>query len=194
MRITAGRLFLLYFGIILPVLWLAILFDETPPRGNARPFNNLGVAYQKVGRLAEAEGAYLDAIRIAPGYNDAIRNLATVYSLKGDYEKAEPLFSLSLLAFPQEPLTHFNYGNMLISAGRLEEAIYQHRVTLYYEPRHADSYVNIGSAEWNLGRHREALKSYWRALVLFPGFPPALNNVYSLLREKEYLYKPERSI
>jgi hypothetical protein len=42
----------------------------------ARVFNNLGVAYSSSGCLAEAEVAYLSALRLEPGYEPAGANLA----------------------------------------------------------------------------------------------------------------------
>lgn len=53
------------------------LWEDTARRsaGKARPWNNLGYAYQQAGRFREAEAAYLRALRIDPGYELARGNL-----------------------------------------------------------------------------------------------------------------------
>ncbi|MBE0606810.1 MAG: tetratricopeptide repeat protein, partial [Deltaproteobacteria bacterium] len=53
------------------------LWEDTARRsaGKARPWNNLGYAYQQEGRFRDAEAAYLRALRIDPGYELARGNL-----------------------------------------------------------------------------------------------------------------------
>ena len=53
------------------------LWEDTVRKspGKARPWNNLGYAYDQTGRFQDAEAAYLRALRIDPGYGLARGNL-----------------------------------------------------------------------------------------------------------------------
>jgi len=53
------------------------LWEDTVRKssGKARGWNNLGYAYQQAGRFRDAEAAYLQALRVDPGYGLARGNL-----------------------------------------------------------------------------------------------------------------------
>lgn len=46
--------------------------------GKARAWNNLGYAYQQADRFRDAESAYLQALRVDPGYGLARGNLSSL--------------------------------------------------------------------------------------------------------------------
>lgn len=71
---------------------LALLYH--PHYSNA--WNNLGVAYNQVGLLSEAEEAFHKALRIYPDYYLAHLNLGSLYLDMGDKEKAEKEYRAAL--------------------------------------------------------------------------------------------------
>ena len=54
----------------------------------ATPHNDLGVLYEEVGRMEEAERSYLQALSLDPAYIDPHANLAMLYERLGQQEKA----------------------------------------------------------------------------------------------------------
>ncbi len=52
------------------------------------PWGNLGTLYRRNGRLAYAEGAYLQALDANPGDSVAMSNLVALYGQQGDAERA----------------------------------------------------------------------------------------------------------
>jgi Flp pilus assembly protein TadD len=50
--------------------------------------NNLGILYLRTRRRDDAVAQFEACIRIAPGFDQSYLNLARVYSLEGDREKA----------------------------------------------------------------------------------------------------------
>lgn len=49
----------------------------------------IGSAYFRLGEFAEAERAYVEAVRVDPGFGEAHNNLAVVYMLTGRLDQAE---------------------------------------------------------------------------------------------------------
>jgi Flp pilus assembly protein TadD len=50
--------------------------------------NNLGILYLRTRRTEQAKQSFADSIRLAPAYDQAYLNLARVFSIEGDREKA----------------------------------------------------------------------------------------------------------
>lgn len=56
--------------------------------GKARPHNNLGYAYMKVGRLEEALEEFKTAVRIEPNFAEAQNNIGYLYMKMGQLQEA----------------------------------------------------------------------------------------------------------
>ena len=66
--------------------------------------NNLGILYLRTRRRDEAVAAFQECIRVAPLFNQAYLNLARVYVLEGDSNKARALLSEFLKKSPSDTL------------------------------------------------------------------------------------------
>jgi Flp pilus assembly protein TadD len=51
--------------------------------------NNLGILYLRTRRPEEGKRSFEESIRVAPTYDQAYLNLARVYAIEGDREKAK---------------------------------------------------------------------------------------------------------
>ncbi len=58
--------------------------------------NNLGIIYSRQGRLNEAIGQYLEAIRLGPGNVEAYNNMGVAYARQGRIKEAVRCFSKAL--------------------------------------------------------------------------------------------------
>jgi len=65
--------------------------------------NNIGLCYYKLAHYAEAEGAYLEAIKLRPNYDTAVDNLSLVYAKQGRFELAISFAERALQLKPGDP-------------------------------------------------------------------------------------------
>ena len=65
--------------------------------------NNLGLCYYKLARYPEAERVYLDAIKLRPDYDMALRNLSLVYAKQGRLDLAISYAERALKLKPGDP-------------------------------------------------------------------------------------------
>ncbi|CAM9247724.1 unnamed protein product [Phaeothamnion confervicola] len=81
--------------------------------------------------------------------------------------------------------SHFLVGNDLYNGGDLEGAVAEYRKALEYDPQHADTLCNMGSALQDLGDVEESLELYLRAVDANPYHATAHFNLAILLHDDE---------
>jgi protein O-mannosyl-transferase len=148
--------------------------------GNAEAHNNLGVAFQRQGRLEDAIREHREALRLLPSYAEAYNNLGIVVEQQGRMEEAVQYYTTALQLQSRERDTaeaHHNMGSVLQKLGRYDEAVTEIREALRINPRYADAHDNLGSALMRLGRIDEAIEHYTEAIRLKPGYAEAHNNL-----------------
>jgi lipoprotein NlpI len=72
---------------------------------------------------ADAENAYLQAVRIRPSYYPAYFNLGIFYLNRGEYGKAMEPLSLVVKLAPENAEGHTNPGTLFYYTERLDEAL-----------------------------------------------------------------------
>jgi Flp pilus assembly protein TadD len=147
---------------------------------NPEAHNNLGVAYQRLGRLDDATREHREALRLFPTYAEAYNNLGIIAEQQGRLEEAISDYT-SALRFQRRDKdraeAHHNMGSALQKLGRDEEAVTEIREALRINPRYADAHDNLGSALMRLGRTDEAIAQYTEAIRLKPDYAEAHNNL-----------------
>jgi tetratricopeptide (TPR) repeat protein len=149
-----------------------------PP--NAEAHNNLGVAFQRVGRLDDAIREHWEALRLVPDYAEAYNNLGIVAEQQGRMEEAIRFYTTALELQAQRQntaQTHHNMGSVLQKLGRYDEAVVEIREALRIDPNYADAHDNLASALMRLGQTDEAIGHYREAIRLEPGWAEAHNNL-----------------
>jgi tetratricopeptide (TPR) repeat protein len=149
-------------------LWTATV-RERPLNGVAH--GQLASALQAEGQLEPALAHFTEAIRLE--------------------QAAEPVCQRSLLA----EIT-VNYGNVLLAAGRTDDAAEAYSAALRYDPNQKLAAFNLGSVRLEQGRLGEAEKNFRAALALAPDYAPAHTNLASLFlrqgRREEALAQYEK--
>ncbi|MDE2491069.1 MAG: tetratricopeptide repeat protein [Elusimicrobia bacterium] len=172
--------------------------------GNPNVWNNLGYALALDKRWAESEQAFTRALEIAPGLDQAARNLAGVSArahrppapilkVLGDLRALDAAISrrdgsdktLALAASiaarePDLAKGRFLYGSLLLARGRTSEAIPELEAAARLEPSRAASRLNLGNAYLSAGRVKEAAAQFREALKDDPGDPTALQRLKEL--------------
>jgi tetratricopeptide (TPR) repeat protein len=162
--------------------------EEAPEADAAPMFSNLAAAYKRIGRTAEARGAYEHALRIEqralgtshPGYARTLNNLACLCREEGRAEDAERLYqrALKVLEHALGPdhqdvaMVLNNMANLYRDQGRLEEAASLMKRVLALSqglacpnPRDTAAFANnLAEVYRRQQRFSEAIASYGLAL------------------------------
>lgn len=107
-----------------------------------------------------AEAAYLQALALAPGLEDAWLNLGAMWAAEGRYSELLRLSEDALQHCPGSALLHFNRGVALDHLERLEEAAASYERSLALDPTLADAHYNLAQLSEEAGDARGALRHY----------------------------------
>ncbi len=86
------------------------------------PLANLGKAYYEKKEFAQAEKYYRDALKMEPGFVNALYGLGRVYLSMGNVQKAAEYFQRSVEAAPLLAEAHFDLANTYRLLGNIEKA------------------------------------------------------------------------
>lgn len=135
--------------------------------------NNLGLAYDKLGRYEEAIDELHAALRLDPDYIEVHNNLAVTYHKMGMTVEAEKELMEAIRQNPGYLEAHCNLGNIYAIQKRNPEALNEFREALRIDPNYASPHNNIGNLFLESGMYEEAIKEFKEALDIDPIFPEA---------------------
>ena len=115
---------------------------------------NLGVEYERQGRLDEAEREYRLAIGHNPGFGPAWRGLGVLEGNRGRYRKAAEFLERSVQLRPGDPLARVNLGLALEKLGRTAGAVAQYEEALRLDPGNRRAAEYLAQARWRNTRIR----------------------------------------
>jgi len=116
--------------------------EKSPRKG--RPINNLGVALEAAGRRPEAFRSLSRAVAVDPDYYKSYYNLADLYLVSDQPEKALPLLRTAIRLRPNFTEAYVDMGAALMRSGRF------HEMTQFLE-RNIDRVKRNGEAHFYLG-------------------------------------------
>ncbi len=148
-------------AVELTVRALAIAPDDV------RCYNVLGLSLMELGRDAEAEASFQQAIVIAdsPEFHN---NLGTLYRKQGRLDDAIASFRQALTQSPDYANAHYNLGNTYRDKQEMAAAAESFQQAVNANPEHASALVGLGQALLALHRAAEAVPFLERALALIP--------------------------
>ncbi len=118
-----------------------------------------GVELEAADRLA-AEGAYRQALELAPDLAAAYLNLGAMWSEAGRFAELADLSEQAARHCPDVALVHFNRGVALDHLQRLSAAVDSYERSLALDPTLADAHYNLGRLREQLGDSRGALRHF----------------------------------
>lgn len=135
-----------------------------------RPHNNLADAYEKMGKLKEAEQEYRlilswDAQNVRAHYG-----LGNVYQRSGRYEQAVEEYKKALVLRSKFTLAYNNLGSAYDALGRSTEAEEAYRKALELDPSFIRAYNNLAILYAEKGALDQALKTIQQALRRDPNY------------------------
>ena len=134
--------------------------------GNAIAYYNLGIAFDRIGKLTEAENAWQSAIHQRPELVEAQRALALAALRKGDMAELERRSSEIIRL---QPASADGYGMRALSyirRGQLSEAEVDVRQAIAIGPQNPIGYVQMGRLMLSRRDFRQAEQAFEQALEL----------------------------
>lgn len=132
---------------------------------NADAYRELAKAYEKRGRLKEAESTHKSAIAARPNYWAAHNELGGFYYHQGRYALAEKEFQTVVQLTPDNPRGYSNLGTIALVQKRYEEAAQMYEKSVAIKPTDA-AYSNLGALYYSLGRYSDAALNFQRAVQM----------------------------
>lgn len=151
---------------------------------NARAHMNLGSVLGSLNRMQEAGDHSREALRLQPGYPDALNNLGYILKSEGRIDESIEVYQEALRNKPDFPQAQYNLGLMLHDRGQNLEAVEHFNAAIRLKPDYDEAYNGCASALMSLGRSDEAVEHFKRALALNPANATAHYNLGTLLLTK----------
>jgi Flp pilus assembly protein TadD len=124
---------------------------------------NLGLLYRRIGRATLAEAAYRKALAVDSRNGSALTNLATLYTELGETELAAEYRDRVHRYQLANPYYHFLRAKQAYGGQRFDDAVHQLHDAIRLKRDEPRFYTLQGLAYAQLGRDREAQKSFRRA-------------------------------
>jgi tetratricopeptide (TPR) repeat protein len=142
-----------------------------------RAYHNRGVSLAQAGQFAEAFDDICRCITINPKFAKAYSNRATLYVQAGDVERAVADYESALSHDPKLTQALVGYGRLCHMTGRLDDALtHFNRAMEQTSEVTAEVACSRGDLLVDLGRYRDALQDYAKAIDLDPQFEHAYRN------------------
>ena len=132
--------------------------------------NNLGVAYDSIGRWEDAVEAYKQTIKIKPDYAEAHYNLGVAYGKVGRGQDEIEAYKRAIKIKPAYAKAYYNLGVSYEDLGCHQDAIEAYKQAIRVKPDYAEAYINLGVTNYKIGRYQDAVEAYKQAVRIKPDF------------------------
>lgn len=130
---------------------------------------NLAQAYQKAGKLAEAEDIFKKLAELSP--EGAVNYYSAILKMYGDAQKPEKAVEAAKKVVelkPNDELAWINLGNMHLQMQKYQEAIEAFKKAIAIRPTYDLGYIQLGACLYNLKRYAEAIESFKKVVEIDP--------------------------
>eukprot|EP00960_Hanusia_phi_P074020 768137-Hanusia_phi.AAC.6 len=139
-------------------------------------------------KLQVAQACYEAAIRRKKDFATAYFNLGTVFSAKGEDQKAIDAFRKVIHIQPKYATAHYNIGNIFYKLNMVDEAISSFKEAISVDPTYVHAHANVATLLHLKGDLQGAKKHHQASIRSDPGFSDGwmnLGNVFRSLGELE---------
>ena len=112
----------------------AIEAYKNAPRDSTSVWNKMGIAYQLLFNVDDAERCYQSAIKLDPKNAIAINNLGSVYMAHKEYGRAEKTYRKALKLDPNSALYHKNLGTVQLAERKYKKGWESYQSALKLDP------------------------------------------------------------
>jgi Flp pilus assembly protein TadD len=129
---------------------------------------NLGLAYKKLGIMADAIAAFKKALEMNPESYSINKELGQLLAKEENYDEAKKHFAKASEISDDDPEAFYNLGVCLTNLGNQEDALAAFLKTIALKEDYADAYYQIGTLYINQNNVEEAIKNLQKFLELAP--------------------------
>lgn len=105
------------------------------PSSSSDVWDKMGIAYQMLSDMKDAVRCYKESLRLQPGNELALNNLATVYELQAEYGKAEALYRRALELDPTSAKIAMNLGTILMVQDKYSQGAELYKRAISLDPK-----------------------------------------------------------
>ena len=138
-----------------------------------RPYNNIGEAYDQLGKYDEAIAEFEGALKINPNYFFGLNNLGNIYGKQRKLPEAIRYFQKALEQKPDYSPAHYNLARALHLTGKREEAAESYRKSIKSNPYFEQAFYNLAYLAMELSLFDEALENFEKFLSMQPNHSKA---------------------
>lgn len=153
--------------------------------GNARAWNNLGLALANAGQADQGEAKIKRALELNATYADAWYNLGTLQGRDGRLASAEESLRRALSLRPSSATAHCNLAVVLFRRGNKADAVRHYEEAIRLRPDYPAANFNLAVLLMEAGDYPQALSRALACLRGDPGYPKASQLVEDLKRLSE---------
>jgi len=166
-----------------PITFYEMTLKFTP--NSPRMLNNLGEAYDKIGRKEEAIMLYREAIKFDPRCAEAYNNIGTASVNMGKYIDAIVAYQQAIAINPNYAEIHNNLAKTYLIIGKREDAITVLKKAIEIDPSYAMSYYNLAAIYFNQQQYDLTIYYYDKAIELGLAAEPAVSKLIESVRQKK---------
>ncbi len=144
---------------------------------------NLETALLQKKKKTNTAARFYEAIKSNPNDAKAHYCLALILENQSDFKGAIEHFSIAARIKPSY-IIYYNLANVLLKAGRVDEAIQNYRNAIHLDPNRFEAHYNLANTLSRQGKLDEAIAQYAEVVRLKPDFADAYNNLAIALFEK----------
>ena len=117
-------------------------YKQVPP-DSADVWNKMGVAYQLLYNVTDAERCYQAAIRLDPHNGTAINNMGSIYMAQKQYSTAEKAYRKAVKLDPHSALFRKNLGTALLADHKYKKGWEAYQAALAIDPQIFDHVTSV---------------------------------------------------
>ena len=131
-------------------------------------YNNLGRAYEAIGKSDKAIESYQKSAELKPGYEIPFINLGAHYKNQGLYPQAIDYFNKAIAARPSLASAYNDLGSIYSELHDFEKAKEHFLKSIAINPGYVNPYANLGILYSKMNDHEAALAAYQKAIEIKP--------------------------
>jgi tetratricopeptide (TPR) repeat protein len=157
-----------YWVIMLFVAAALLAGCHGDPNVRKQKYLESGERYSAQGKYREAAIQYLNALKVDKNFADAHYALAQAYEHLGQFSGAYAELARTVELQPTNYKARIDLGNLLIAAGKIDEAQVQADAVKAAQPNNPDVYAMLSAIAARRGQKDQALIEIQRALQIDP--------------------------
>ena len=127
---------------------------------SAEIYNNIGLAYAKLGEFENAEKAYTKSIKLNPEIPQTYINLSDLYYKHGDLSGAIGVLERGSYEMTDNYVIAHLLARVYIEDSRYDMAICELEKILDAQPENYDAYYDMGRVQFELGNYEDAISNF----------------------------------